>query len=246
MSAAHALELGRWQDVLTVFALLMTRMLVAFAVIPLFVGGVPWLVRVTFVAGLAFSLLPLAYADPALAALSANNLIPFALKEAGIGLVLGLVSSIGFWALYAAGVVIEYQAGLTMANTIDPLRGQSDSLVGGIFMQLFTILFLLTGGLLSLIGMLFESYRVWPLASMTPLIGSAQLITVAMQGLEGLIVLAVKVAAPFVILMLAVESSIGYLSRFAPQLNVFFLSLPIKVMVFTGLLLLYGAVMSGT
>ena len=40
--------------------------------------------------------------------------------------------------------------------------------------------------------------------------------------------------------MLMVEIALGFLSRFAPQLNVFFLALPLKVLVLAVMLLLYG------
>ena len=58
--------------------------------------------------------------------------------------------------------------GLAFATTIDPLTGQDDSLLGSLLVRLFTTLFLVTGGLLSLISMLFDSYTVWPLSSLTP------------------------------------------------------------------------------
>ena len=84
-----------------VIGLLMSRMLVAFSVLPLFVGnGVPVMVRVVFVAGLACSLLPLAFADDTLATIPLASMPFYVAKEAAIGLVLGLLSSVGFWALY--------------------------------------------------------------------------------------------------------------------------------------------------
>jgi type III secretion protein T len=235
-----------WQDMLLVAALLMARMLMAFSVIPLFVGNsIPVTTRTVFVAGLAFALLPFALADASIShQLPASNWIGLAVKEALLGLVLGLLCSIGFWAVYAAGTIVEYQAGLSMATTIDPTSGQDESLVGTLFMQIFIVLFIATGGLLTMIGMLFDSYKVWPLSSMTPVVGSAKLTAIVVGGVAELVGIAVKVAAPFVILMLLVEIALGLLSRFAPQLNVFFLSLPLKMLVLTLMLLLYGLVMT--
>ncbi len=57
-------------------------------------------------------------------------------------------------------------------------------------------------------------------------------------------VTALKVAAPFVILMLMIEIAFGLLSRFAPMLNVFFLVLPLKVLALAMMLLLYGMVVA--
>jgi type III secretion protein T len=237
-----------WQVVLVALALIMSRMLAAFSLIPFFVGNsVPVLVRTAFVAALALAVLPMVLAEPGvLAHVTTANMSLYAAKEAGLGLVLGLLAGSGFWVMYTAGTIIEYQAGLTMATTMDPLGGQNDSLVGGLLMQLYTVLFLLGGGLLSLIGMLFESYRIWPLSSLTPVIGSLKLAQIVVHGFEQLLLLAFKVAAPFLILMLAVELALGLLSRFAPQLNVFFLAMPLKILVLAVLLLLYGVLISGS
>jgi type III secretion protein T len=198
-----------------------------------------------FVAGLAVGVLPLALADPAISRqLAAENWMFLALKESMLGLVLGLLASIGFWAVHAAGTIVEYQAGLSMATTIDPTSGQDDSLIGTLFMQIFIVLFLASGGLLAMIGMLFDSYQVWPLSSMTPLVGNLELTRLATRGVMELVLIAVKVAAPFVILMLLLEAALGLLSRFAPQLNVFFIALPLKMLVMTVMLLLYGVAMT--
>lgn len=238
----------QWQAILMVIGLLMSRMLVAFSVLPLFIGnGVPAMVRVVFVAGLACALLPLAFADDTLATIPLARMPFYVAKEAAIGLVLGLLASVGFWALYAAGAIIEYQAGLAFATTIDPLTGQEDSLLGSLLVRLFTTLFLVTGGLLSLISMLFDSYTAWPLSSLTPVVTNPKLVALLLGALSQLLVTALKVAAPFVILMLMIEIAFGMLSRFAPMLNVFFLVLPLKVLALAAMLLLYGMVIaSGT
>ena len=235
----------QWQPMLMTIALLMSRMLVAFSVVPLFVGNsVPGFIRVSFVAGLSCALLPLALADSALLSVPLTSMLLYVAKETIIGLVLGLVASASFWALHVAGSIIEYQAGLTMATTIDPLTAHEDSLVGGLLMRLFTALFLVTGGLLSLIGMLFESYRVWPLSSLTPTVDNLQLIEVLLHSFGEMLATALKVATPFLIIMLLFELALGFLSRFAPQFNAFFLSLPLKAVALAGVLLIYGMVVT--
>lgn len=237
---------GQWQSILMVVALLMSRMLVAFSMLPMFAGnGVPVPIRVVLVAGLSCAMLPLAMADSALASIPLAVMPFYIAKEAAIGLVIGLLVSVGFWALYAAGAVIEYQAGFAFATTIDPLTGQEDSLVGSLLVRMFTTLFLVSGGLLALISMLFDSYQAWPLSSMAPAVGSAAIIVLLLRALGSLLTLALKIAAPFVILLLMIEVALGLLSRFAPVLNAFFLALPMKVLALAAMLLLYAMVVAG-
>jgi type III secretion protein T len=231
----------QWQQLLMTVGVLMSRMAVALSVVPIFVGSsIPGFVRIAFAAALSLALLPVALRDAAIASLPVTSLLLYVAKEAVIGLVLGLLASVSFWALYVAGTIIEYQAGLSFATTIDPMSGQEDSLIGTLFMRLFTALFLITGGLLSLIGMLFDSYRVWPLSQLQPLASNVEIVQLLMGAVMSMIVIAVRVAAPFVVLMVLLELAVGFLSRFAPQLNVFFVTLPLKVLLLTGLLLAYG------
>ena len=237
----------QWQVLLMIVALTMSRMLVAFSVIPLFVGnGVPAFIRVVFVAGLSLALLPLALSDQTLATVPLVSLPIYVAKEAAIGLVLGLLASIGFWALYAAGAMIEYQAGMAFATTIDPLTGQDESLIGSLLVRLFTTLFLVTGGLLSLLSLLFDSYAAWPLSSLMPVVSSPLLVELLLKALAQLLTTALTVAAPFVIMMLLIEVAFGLLSRFAPLLNVFFVVLPLKVLALAVMLLLYGMVVANS
>jgi type III secretion protein T len=237
----------QWQRVLMVVALLMSRMLVALSVVPLFVGNtIPGMVRVLFVGGLAVSLLPMAYADANLSTIPLISMPYYIAKEAALGLALGLLASVGFWALYAAGALIEYQAGLSFAATFDPMTPDSESLLGSFLMRLFMTLFLVSGGLLALISMLFDSYAVWPLSSMAPAAGSLPLVELMLRSVGALLALALKVAVPFLILMLMIEIGLGLLSRFAPQLNVFFVALSVKVLALAAMLLLYGMVVASS
>jgi type III secretion protein T len=242
------LEIERqWQAILMIVALLMSRMLVAFSIIPLFVGnGLPASVRLVFVAGLSFALLPLAFADEALASIPLASVPLYLAKEVAIGLVLGLLASVGFWALYVAGTIIELQVGLALAPTIDPLTGQEESILGTLLVRLFMILFLVTGGLLSLISLLFDSYQMWPLSSMVPAVASPLLVELMLRTLADLLTTALKVAAPFVIVMVMIELACGLLARFAPLLNVFFIALPLKALALTLMLLLYGMVVASS
>jgi type III secretion protein T len=201
------------QTLLLTVCLLMARLLVAFSLFPLFMGNaMPVTVRLSFVVTLSLCLVPMLGPNAKLLQLQWAELLPYLLKEVGLGLVLGLSTSFIFWAIHAAGAVIEYQAGLNMSNTIDPLLGREDSLIGGFLLQLFSIVFLMAGGLLALIGMLFESYRIWPVQEMVPILGNIKLTALLLTGVTSMIELVIKIAAPFVILMLVAELALGLLS----------------------------------
>jgi type III secretion protein T len=231
---------------LLMVAVLSARIGTALIMFPMFAGDtLPASVRASVIAGLSLCLLPMV-GLPHMMELARTDALTLGLllaKEVALGFGLGFVGSAGFWALHAAGSVIENQAGLSMATTIDPLAGQEDSLIGGFLVQVLSVVFIASGGLLILLGVLYESFRVWPVLDLAPRIEPSLWLSAAAQVIGGVMELAVRVAAPFVLLMLMVEMGLGLLGRYAPQFSVFFLALPLKAAVLLLLLMFYSLVL---
>lgn len=228
-------------------AVLSARIGTALLMFPMFAAGaLPTSVRASITAGLAICLLPVVGMGNmlALAQLDAMSLSMLLMKEVALGFAMGFVGSAGFWAVHAAGAIIENQAGLSVATTIDPLAGEEDSLIGGFLVQVLSIIFLASGGFLVLLGALYESFSVWPVIDLAPKIDPTLWLKAGMQVIRWMSELALRVAAPFVLLMLLVEVGMGFLGRYAPQFNVFFLAMPVKAAVLLVLLLVYAVVLA--
>jgi type III secretion protein T len=231
---------------LLMVAVLSARIGTALLMFPMFsAGALPTSVRASITAGLAICLLPVVGMGNmlALAQLEAMPLAALLAKEVALGFGLGLVGSAGFWAVRAAGSIIENQAGLSAATTIDPLAGEEDSLIGGFLVQVLSIIFLASGGFLVLLGALYESFSVWPVMDLAPRIDPMIWLNAGVQVIRWMSEMALRVAAPFVLLMLMVEVGMGFLGRYAPQFNVFFLALPVKAAVLLVLLFVYAIVL---
>ena len=223
------------------FAILVTspRIVAAFGVIP-FMGKqiLHGMTRNSIVLSFAIPLFPMVLPGvpkdmPALPLLAA-----VILKEAIVGLMLGFVAGIIFWAAESVGYFIDNQRGATMANVFDPMTGTQTSPLGSLLLQLTAVLFFAGGGFLVLLSAIYESYRLWPIFSFFPrfdagfsefFLGQADLL---MQ-------LTVLLGGPIVIALFVSEMGLGLINRFAPQLNVFFLSMPIKSGIAIFLLILY-------
>jgi flagellar biosynthesis protein FliR len=156
--------------------------------------------------------------------------ITAALGELLIGMVFGLVVMIPQAALHTTGWMIDIQAGLGAATLFNP-GGQGDpqSLLGTALMLLGTVLFFTMDLHLELYRGLVASTQVLPVGGM----GARP----SAEGFFGLIgssfVLAMMVAAPVIVGLFAVDAGVGYATRSMPQANVFFLALPLKVLVAT-------------
>ena len=149
------------------------------------------------------------------------------LKEVIIGMVLGFFIGIIFWAIEGIGFVIDNQRGSSMATIFDPLSGEQTSVFGSLLLQFITVLFFTCGGFLHMLGSIFMSYKFWPVFSMFPRIGTGWC-SFFLGQMDMLMKTIALFAAPILIAIFFSDFGLGLINRFAPQLNVFFLSMPIK------------------
>ena len=216
--------LTEWKNIFVLWAMCMPRMLAAFALIP-FLGRnvVPRLIRIPIVASFTVILLPfmMENADK----IQFNLLI--LLKEVLLGTMVGYGIASVFWAVEAAGSFIDNQRGASMSSTLNPMTN-SDSLPLGIFL-LNTIawVFFASGGFLTILLIFITSYKFWPLWSFVPII-NPQIVPLFLDVLDKMMYMALMLASPIILTMFFSELGLALANRFAPQLQVFFLAMPIK------------------
>ncbi|MCB1804795.1 MAG: type III secretion system export apparatus subunit SctT [Candidatus Competibacteraceae bacterium] len=213
---------------LLVFTFCLPRLIAAFMIMPVFSKQVlPGLIRNGVAGSLALFIFPLAIANAPTEPLSLISGFIILTKEMVIGMLIGYAAAAPFWAIESAGFFIDNQRGATMASSIDPLTGSQTSPLGIFLVQALTVVFFVSGGFLLFLGALYNSYQLWPVFSFFPVL-NWDAIPYFLGILDRLMGLAVLLAAPMIITMFMAEYSLGLISRFAPQLNVFFLAMPVK------------------
>ncbi|WDE09327.1 type III secretion system export apparatus subunit SctT [Thalassomonas viridans] len=167
------------------------------------------------------------------------------IKEGFLGIIIGFSVAILFWAVESVGFFIDNQRGATMASSLNPLSGSQTSPLGILLAQGLNTLFFSGGGILLFLGALYQSYLMWPIGEFTPNFSPAY-VSYFLHLLDLLMNLMMLVAAPIVIAMFFSEFGLAMVGRFAPQLDVFFLAMPVKsavafafLTVYVGILLTY-------
>ncbi|CDI03424.1 putative Yop proteins translocation protein T [Candidatus Competibacter denitrificans Run_A_D11] len=237
------METAELRQLLLTFSVALPRLLLALTTLPLLRRQVlPGLTRNAVVFTLAVSVLPVAATGLPAAPHSTAWLLGILLKEAFIGLVIGYVTSVLFWAVEAIGFFIDNQRGATMASSLNPLTEEQTSPLGILLSQVMAVLFFSGGGFLVYLGGIYQSYRLWPVASFYPRI-SLDAAVYFLNQLDVLMYLAVFLAGPVIVAMFLVEFGMGLIGRFSPQLNVFFLAMPVKSALANWLLVAYIAML---
>ncbi len=222
-------------------ALAMPRLLAMAVVLPVFTrAGIEGILRTGFVIAVALPLMA-----PTIAAVQAHGEVgsltlgALILKESLVGLLLGLLFGMPFWAAEAAGDIIDFQRGATIGVTVDPSQVSETTITGTLLSLTMITLFMIGGGLTILVDALYQSYQIWPIFDLTPHL-SLRSAGFLYDLLGKLLWLGFVIAGPVVIALFLGDLVLGAVARLAPQLNIFILSLAVKGAIFAAFLPLYA------
>jgi flagellar biosynthetic protein FliR len=162
-------------------------------------------------------------------------------QELMIGAVLGVTARLAISALQVAGAVVAQQLGLGFVTAVDPTQNQQGLLVGNFLSLLGVTLVFATDLHHLVIAALNDSYTLFRPGEM-PLAGDVAKHVTEIIGTAFRI--GIQLSAPFLVFGLLFNLGLGVLSRLMPQMQVFFIGLPLSILLgFLLLLLVIGAMM---
>ncbi len=149
-------------------------------------------------------------------------------KEVVLGFLIAFISGVFFYAAMSAGMIIDNQRGASQAQGPDIMNEFQNSPFGSVLMLSLVLIFYASGAVIAYISFIMSSFAFWPVGEVIPGITSAKMAEYAGYGFNLIMLTAMVLCSPFVIVALMTDISLGLINRFAPQLNVFILSMPIK------------------
>jgi len=190
-------------------------------------NSIPTRVRVLAGAVLAYSLA--GFATGPLPEYIAHDVgfVLVVLVEAGTGLLIGFTARLIFWAVNFAGTIMGYQMALSLSQTFNPMTGASSNPLGQILSYTFLLAFLLLDGHHMLLRALAQSFEAIPLGGGLLAPGGPLLL----DWMADFFRIALRLAAPFLVLLFFVDVALGIFATLIPQANLFTLSLPAKLIV---------------
>ncbi|MFZ3587907.1 flagellar biosynthetic protein FliR [Bacillus sp. DJP31] len=158
------------------------------------------------------------------------------IKEILVGLMIGLIAFIVLAAIQLAGGLIDFQMGFAIANVVDPQTGAQSPLMGQ-FLYIVSLLFLLSvNGHHLLIDGIFYSYQTIPLDQLWVPFGDEEMLNHLITTFNSMFVIAFQMSLPIVGSLFLVDIALGIIARTVPQLNIFVVGMPLKVI--SGLIML--------
>ena len=161
----------------------------------------------------------------------------------GSAVVMGQIRLLLVLALYlplqSAGFFMDNQRGASMAEGTDILSGDQSSPLGQLLFQSLVYIFYTSGAFLAFVGLVYASYGIWPVTQLLPLDvpqGAPLYFAEKVGWLMGHMLL---LAGPIAAACLLTDVALGLINRFASQLNVYVLAMPIKCGIAAFLLCFY-------
>ena len=147
-------------------------------------------------------------------------------SEVLVGIAIGFSVRLIISAIQLVGTAIAFQTGLAFAQSVDPANGIQSSLFGSFLSVLSVTLIFTTDMHHMLLSAMHDSYTLFRPGSALPIGDLAQN---AIQTLSAGFRIAVQLAGPFLAFGLVFYLGVGVLARLIPQVQVFFLAMPLNI-----------------
>lgn len=151
-----------------------------------------------------------------------------AFREVVIGLIMGFMMRMFFFAVSIAGDVASVSIGLASGQMFNPSLGGNSVAVEQFQVGLATLFFLMINGHHMFLSGLAQSFEVIPVSNMG--LHYKAFTSLAIAG-QQVLVMGLKMCSPVLIAVLLTNISMGVVGRAVPQINVLATSLPVTITV---------------
>ncbi len=189
--------------------------------------NIPVRIKLAIALLLALIILPLHRADYHVDMSSMAGLLVLMVYEILIGIVLGATARVTLAALEVAGSVIAQQLGLGFVTSVDPTQGQQGALIGNFLTLLGITMLFATDSHHLVISALNDSYAIFSPGEVVP---SGDVAALATRAFAAAFRLGMQLSAPFLVFGLVFNVGLGVLARLMPQMQVYFVGVPLSIM----------------
>jgi flagellar biosynthetic protein FliR len=209
------------------FMLIFMRVGAMLFVAPVFGGAaVPTQSKVLFAMVLSLVLLPMVNVP---ARTLPHDVLPLGwlgVNELLVGLVMGASLVFIFAAVQYAGEIVDFQMGFSIVNLIDPTQDIQIPVMGFFHFLIATLIFLAMDAHHWIIRGLVDSFEIVPLMTT----GFSGLAAASIAKVFGdLFVVAVRIAAPAIAVLMLYNASLGIIAKTVPQINLLIVGFPVRI-----------------
>ncbi len=191
-------------------------------------SNIPVRIKLAIAVLLTLIILPLHRADYHIDMQSMPALVVLMIHEIVVGVVLGATARVTLSALQVGGAVIAQQMGLGFVTSVDPTnQGQQGVLIGNFLTMLGVTLLFATDSHYLVIAALNDSYAIFSPGQLMP---SGDIAALATRAFAAAFKIGMQLATPFLVFGLVFNVGLGVLARLMPQMQVYFVGVPLSIL----------------
>ncbi len=209
------------------YLLVFSRLSAMLMVMPIFsFGAVNIRVRILLAFILTLVIAPVLSAQMTYVPTHLLQMVLDVIREVFLGLLIGYGAQIVFEAIMIAGTFVGFQLGLAIMNVLDPTSQENTPIIGNFWVMVILMFIIVSNTHYFLVETLFLNFRLIKPATASIHAGAGRAV---IESGRILFDLAVRFAAPMMIFILLFDVAISFMARVMPQMNIFFVSLPLKI-----------------
>ncbi len=149
-------------------------------------------------------------------------------NETIAGAIMGLAARMVFYVLEMAGHYISVEVGLMVSKTLNPMVGESYTIVESVLFYFALLIIFATGLHLETIAAFAKSFSIVPPGT---LIAMKPTVDILIKETSHIFLLGLQISAPFIAVIFVVNMSFAVLGKIAPNVNVFMVSFAVRTAV---------------
>ena len=227
-------------DRIDVLLLILVRVVAFFILIPVLSGmAIPVQVRLTLALVVAVAIFASGLVTSVTYYDSTAGLFVLMLTEFMAGISMSFIIFFVFNCILFAGHYMDFSMGFGLVNVLDPIQQIQVPIIGNLIFLSMSALLVINGGLNAFLLVFFDSYRIVPMGA-AMILGNANMAEYMIVTLVGFLLMAIRIALPIFGTMFIVDVCLGIMVKTVPQMNVFVVGMPMKVLV--GLFLMFSVI----
>ena len=163
------------------------------------------------------------------------------LKEAIVGLMFGLGTSMCSAIVNFAGHIADMETGLSMVTLMDPATRESTSITGVYYQYVVMLMLIVSGMYRYLFGALADTFVLIPVN--VAIFQMDSLMVSVVKFLSNYIIIGFRICLPIFCVILMLNAILGVLAKVSPQMNMFAVGIQLKILVGLSVLLLSASML---
>jgi flagellar biosynthetic protein FliR len=209
------------------FMLVLTRTSAFFLVTPIFSADIiPVRIKICIVVTIAIFLAAIAPSPVDFSSVNELQALLLLVNESIYGFALGLISVFIYSSVKLAGQIIEREMGLSMAEVLDPISGESVESLSILIEMLFILMFFSANGHHMLLLIISKSYEAFPAGTVASI---PDLLEGVVKAGSIMMVASLRLAAPMLVAFFLLLIVLAVFSRLMPDMDILFISMPLRV-----------------